>query len=185
MFAVLLSLLCTKTAQAITSQTLSFYSSFEFKEQKHSHVYVGDTLLVYKKSLDLILTSEIPEVLPQRRKPLFVVSCKLISFWVYEFFFEKELKQLADTSSLRKPKVRSDYYPSKMHLLNTLNKRKRGNILLSFSQIHNGFFFVELVSLRKKGNCYSSKSVFGETYVYMFQAIDGRNVNLVKMKRFD
>ena len=144
-----------------------------------------DTLGILSKSIEIIKSSKEFELLSQEKRDSYIISCRQISSVVYDLFFRKEIKKYTGVEeSILKKNAPTDHLKKKS-IFKKLNKKKRGEILISFSETSNKIFFVEVASLRKKGNCNTPRPTLGEFYVYMFYIKNDVEVELVRTLRLD
>ena len=124
----------------------------------------SDEMLYYKQALPIILNSaEYKEY--HLGKDNYNVSPEIVSFSIFGFFFNDELKKeiINNTNVVDVVRINNE--------LLKLNSREKGKVKIFFSEIKDDVFFVETFVYKHKNVKHSGK-IFGRTQVYMFKIQD-------------
>ena len=105
------------------------------------------------------------------------VSSEIISFSNYSQLFTNKL----DNGKLFE--INKNEVSGLNNDLLKLNKKECGKIKMYFSEIKEGFFFVEVFVSKKKNLKYKNRPVFGLSKVYLFKVLDEK-ISISKIKLF-
>ncbi len=138
----------------------------------------GQTNMIdyYKQAMPLILNSNEFKGYGVNHNN-YHVSPEIISFSNYSELFTDEL------SNDKSFEIDKNEVSRLENDLLKFNKRECGKVKVYFSEMKEGFFFVEVFVSKKKNLKYKDKLVFGSSQVYLFKVLNEK-ISISKIKLF-
>lgn len=106
------------------------------------------------------------------------VSGEILRFKAHALFFDKELK-VNPIDIIIKPE--ESLIKEKKPYLSSLGTNKKSNIIFFFSEIRNGYFFVEVIPSNNRIKTYEDRPHMGTSLLYLFKIEQGE-IELTQVK---